>query len=350
MFLDDELKDLFEAPKELLIERPFANRRHVVILGAGASKQAFPNGDAAGNRIPLLDELVETICLGGVLGQSHIAWKGLNFEAVYSKLHQADPNSSVLKAIEGRIREYFGGFSLPNTASLYDFLVVSLQPKDLIATFNWDPFLLEAYERNDGFVPLPQIVHLHGCVALGYCSEHRVYGRVGRACPTCGSRLAPMSLLYPVEKKNYAADPLIKDQWNILRRALSEAYTVTIFGYGGPKTDREALEMLKRGWNTGNKRSWETSEIIDIRNEYELRNFWNKSVKNHSFIYTEDYFSSNIARHPRRSCEALYIPKIYGRLVEDFPLPRVESLQDLHEAVQAHVSAEQRLARTKSSV
>ena len=49
--------------------------------------------------------------------------------------------------LEATIREYMSSFELPNKATIYDFLVLSLTSKDLIATFNWDPFLVQALSR-----------------------------------------------------------------------------------------------------------------------------------------------------------------------------------------------------------
>jgi hypothetical protein len=37
---------------------------------------------------------------------------------------------------------------LPEEATIYDYLVLSLRSPDIIATFNWDPFLYQAFERN----------------------------------------------------------------------------------------------------------------------------------------------------------------------------------------------------------
>jgi hypothetical protein len=34
---------------------------HVVLLGAGASLAAFPNGDANGNKLPLMNDLIATV-------------------------------------------------------------------------------------------------------------------------------------------------------------------------------------------------------------------------------------------------------------------------------------------------
>lgn len=46
--------------------------------------------------------------------------------------------------------------------TVYDQLLVSLRPTDAVFTFNWDPFLFDAYKRNHLAVALPPIFFLHG--------------------------------------------------------------------------------------------------------------------------------------------------------------------------------------------
>ena len=60
---------------------------HVVILGAGASRQAFPDGDNNGKRLPLMRDFVETLELDAVLTKYKIEYEGKNFEEVYSDLY-----------------------------------------------------------------------------------------------------------------------------------------------------------------------------------------------------------------------------------------------------------------------
>lgn len=55
-----------------LIENPADCRPHVVVLGAGASLAAFPNGDAQGRRLPLMRDLAELIGLAPVFTSAGI--------------------------------------------------------------------------------------------------------------------------------------------------------------------------------------------------------------------------------------------------------------------------------------
>jgi hypothetical protein len=53
-------------------------RPHVVILGAGASLQAFPDGDRKGQRLPLMYELVEVVGLRSVSEQQGIGYREIS--------------------------------------------------------------------------------------------------------------------------------------------------------------------------------------------------------------------------------------------------------------------------------
>jgi len=67
--------------------------------------------------------------------------------------------------LDSAVRKYFGALELPDEPTFYDYLVLSLRPKDAIITFNWDPLLIQAYKRwrHLGRV-LPDLIFLHGNV------------------------------------------------------------------------------------------------------------------------------------------------------------------------------------------
>lgn len=44
---------------------------------------------------------------------------------------------------------------IPERPTIYDQLLLNLRPKDLIATFNWDPLISQAYKRNKDEFDLP---------------------------------------------------------------------------------------------------------------------------------------------------------------------------------------------------
>jgi hypothetical protein len=66
------------------------DRPHVVILGAGCSRAACPNGDANGAKLPVTDDFLDTLqSLKPLLKAAGIPVDARNFEAVYSDLHRS---------------------------------------------------------------------------------------------------------------------------------------------------------------------------------------------------------------------------------------------------------------------
>lgn len=51
---------------------------------------------------------------------------------------------------------------------------------------------------------------------------------------------------------------------------------ITIFGYSAPKTDIEALTMIKNAYGNYNERPLEQFEIIDIRDKDEVISSWSE--------------------------------------------------------------------------
>jgi len=301
---------------DLAIDRP-----HVVILGAGASRAAFPDGEANGKQLPLMDDLVKTLNLVPIILRYGITYANENFEQLYSAIHDSG-NEILAAALEKHVYEYFDSLELPPWPTLYDHLVLSLRGKDLIATFNWDPLLWQALIRNKHIASLPQAVFLHGSVSIGYCRHHRGYGPKGHNCPNCSRRYDDAKLLYPVTRKGYSDDSFIGSQWDTLRSCLEDAYVLTIFGYSAPSSDAEAIQLMKEAWGPPGKRGLEQIEIIDRKEEDELRETWKPFICEQHYGTTKSFYDSWIAKHPRRSCEAVWGEKMeMVDFVDDQGLP-----------------------------
>lgn len=253
------------------------NRPHVVILGAGASCAAIPNGDKFGKKISAMSGFIEKLGLSDILSEVEIITKSDNLEDIYMELDERsktdDKYSQVKDKLEKKIRAYMLDFKLPDNPTIYDYLVMGLTSKDLIATFNWDPFLVQAIGRTLRYTDnVPQVAFLHGNVAVGYCKEDNIMGNVGQLC-RCGKLLEPMKLLFPIKNKDYNSDVAIQKSWKNLSNALEVAYMVTIFGYSAPKSDYEAVKMLKKAWGSVEDRNMEEIELIDIRGNNKLPGF-----------------------------------------------------------------------------
>jgi hypothetical protein len=261
-------------------------RPHVVILGAGASRAACRNGDRNGRMLPVMKDLVEVCGLGSLLVSSGVDFDHNDFELLYSKL-AADPlRKQLVDQLEKKVCSYFSVLQLPDEPTIYDYIVLSLREKDVVVTFNWDPFLIQAIRRNQHVGKMPRTAFLHGNVAIRYCVKHEPILQTDCSdnCPKCHSQLRQAALLYPVTKKNYHKDSLIEKSWEFTQHALKNAYLLTIFGYGAPQADFEAVELLKSAWDPQVSEQFKTMEVIDIRQQQELSTIWRGSVRQDAHI------------------------------------------------------------------
>jgi len=131
---------------------------HVVILGAGASRAAFPSGDAKKKRLPLLVDLPDCLDLRAAITKAGFP-ASADFESIYDELATTGRSPSLKAEIESKVRGYFESLEMPDEPTLYDYLLLSLRETDLIATFDWDPFLARAFIRNRGVAAMPQRPH-----------------------------------------------------------------------------------------------------------------------------------------------------------------------------------------------
>lgn len=288
-------------------EKIYKSRPHVVLIGAGASVAAIPKGDRNGRKTSVMDGFLEKLGMSDVISNLNLVTKSQNLEDIYSEIADKKEYLEIRVELDKRIRDYFNLFEIPDEPTIYDFLILSLRKKDLIATFNWDPLLLQAYQRVSGITDnLPDLAFLHGNVFVGYCLNHKHGGILTSLCPECGEPFTPSRLLYPITQKNYNDDLFTIDNWKALRNKLSKAYLVTIFGYSAPKTDIEAIDILQNAWGNIDKRNMEDFEFIDIKSEDVLIETWKSFVHTHHYTYTDNFFGSSLAKFPRRTTEELF--------------------------------------------
>lgn len=299
---------------------------HIVILGAGASKAAFRRGDPNGRIVPLMCELKNCLNLGPLLKDHKLCCEDANFESFYDDLVSSGKHPELVRKIEARVQGYFSRLSLPDKATIYDYLVLSLREKDLIASFNWDPFLVLAWRRNRRTAKLPRIVHLHGNVEMAACLECRAKDFKGNICLKCKKSMQPTPLLYPVKHKNYSAYPFIEAEWNELRYFLKHNYFLTIFGYAAPETDVEARGLLLNSWKDNPTFELAQIEIIDTKPEAQLIKTWKDFFCSHHYGISKSIWNSYLFRHPRRSCEALAMATLQISPWQDNPFPKTTSL------------------------
>lgn len=288
----------------------FPGGGHIVILGAGASiASTLLDNEKNGKRLPSMNDLPKVIPMADLINKVPKHLYSDNFETLYSNLYCDNPNNPILSVMNDRVYDYFASLSLPDKPTIYDYVVMALRFKDLIVTFNWDPFLYQAWCGNRNHGSRPMIRFLHGNVAVGYDEQDLKAGPAGAYRKLDMHYLKPTPLLYPTGEKNYEEDPFIKREWIRLREALHDDKTwrVTIFGYSAPVSDIAAIKLMNDAWGTPERRNKEQFELIDIRPEEEVRAAWDSFIHTHHYDYCSDFFQSSLARCPRRTNESYFL-------------------------------------------
>ncbi|GAA4094840.1 hypothetical protein [Zhongshania borealis] len=316
---------------------------HVLILGAGASYAAFPEGDRNGIKLPLMNNLVEVIGLEGLIAKYDLKYEGENFEATYDALVHSGNYDELVSEIDHAVEQYFQQMELPDEATIYDYLVLSLRSKDIIATFNWDPFLAKAFQRNMnviGYEQMPQLAFLHGNVSIGVCNDCKSKGWRYNSCDKCQKQFGPSKLLYPVSKKDYSSDLFLESEWKNLQHHIQYAYFITVFGYSAPVTDAEAKKLMLDVWAENGTRDLAQIDLIDVKEREEVKENWKDFIVRKNYAIRDDFFDTYLAIHPRRSCDAFAMATLQQRPWKDNHFPKGVSLKDLQNWVMALVEEE----------
>lgn len=332
----------FDYTEDREIQNTSFGRPHVLLLGAGASYAAFPNGDKNGRKLPLLKDFVDILALHTLVKEAGFDPPYNDFEAIYSAIALDEGKKKIREEIDFLVLDYFEHLELPDEPTLYDRMVLSMRPKDVIATFNWDPFLWNAARRNRKHGGTPCLLFLHGNAAIARCENCETVQVKNRPCSSCGRELKTIPMLYPVSQKNYNSDPAIAGHWRTLQRALKVAWAFTIFGYSAPKTDIEAISLLKDGWGEKNDRELEEIEIIDILKEDQLRSSWKEFIHTHHYTTVKTFNESYIGSHPRRSCEALWSMLMECQFLDRYPIPDNLSFDEIYDWLKPRFEAERK--------
>ena len=291
--------------QEELIKR-IEQKPHLFILGAGATKACIPNGDKNQRPSPVMEGFLLSIGKEDILNGVHLETKSKNIETIYSELYEKDQYISKVKEIENAIVEHFSDMKIPDNPTLYDYLVLSLRSKDCIATFNWDPLIVQAYERVRSITTdLPQLVFLHGNVSIGLCKKCKTYSPLKFCiCPKCHSKLEPMPLLYPVKNKDYSRHWGIKGFWETLKPYLQDAAIVTIWGYSVPTSDEMAKNIMLEAFSSS-FRKLDQIEVIDTADPNSIADKWKEFSRetNYHIQVVKSLSDTLLWDFPRRSIE-----------------------------------------------
>lgn len=296
---------------------------HIVILGAGASKAAVPV-DKNGLSVPLLSNIHTLLDLTNDIRElGYTDDIPDNFETFFSNISESGNYPELTKRLEGRVRNFFKRLQIPDEITLYDYLILSLTKKDAIISFNWDPFLMQAYRRNINVGNLPQLIFPHGNVGVGLCNECKVKGYADCLCPNCLKALSDMKLLYPVKKKNYYDGNIIENEWILAKNYLSHAAGITVFGYSAPESDLEAYTLLKESYKQSKIDINAPFTIINLDSERDnQKKKWEDIYDNRMLAYHTSFQESILWLYPRVSLET-----IFDAILQQQPRVDVKSFQ-----------------------
>ena len=152
-------------------------------------------------------------------------------------------------------------------------------------------------------------------------------------CPICYIPFKRVPLLYPTEKKGYSENSYIKDSWDAARFFFENALMLTVFGYSAPESDQDAVDLLKNAWFETNDRMIGHIEIIDIISSDVLYERWRFFSPNRHIHLRENFDKSFIARWPRRSRQAIYVPSRCGIPCEESPLESTSDLRKMQNQI-----------------
>lgn len=99
---------------------------------------------------------------------------------------------------------------------------------------------------------------------------------------------------------------------------------LTIFGYSAPKTDLEAIKLLKEGWGNNEIRNMEQTEIINRpgSDHDALRKTWDTFIHTHHYDIHDSFYESFLAKHPPRTGEAYWNQYYEAKFISDNPVPK----------------------------
>ena len=186
---------------------------------------------------------------------------------------------------------------------------------------------------------MPRVLFLHGNAGIGVCLEHRQKGDLVLHCPNCAELLKPSRLLFPVESKDYASVVFIHVEWATLDAMLQEARWLTVFGYSAGHRC-EAVKRFGDRWSGLPTRQFDHLEVIDVADRAWLSQRWGPLAFQDHLMLEKDFYSSILARYPRRSCEVKRKISSTGGFVAENRIPRSATSGKLDDWLSPLLSAE----------
>ena len=109
-----------------------------------------------------------------------------------------------------------------------------------------------------------------------------------------------------------------------MQEYLRACFMFTVFGYSAPKTDVEAIALMKDAWGEVEARALEQTEIITRpgADHDALRETWDPFIHTHHYDIVESFFESWLGHHPRRSGEAYRNQFLDAKFIDNNTVPQ----------------------------
>jgi hypothetical protein len=315
--------------------------KHLVILGAGSTIATIPppRGDKNGMCAYTLNNFLSDPFFADFLSTLDRIYRNLNVEELCEKMYSED--EVLYHKFEALIRKKYSLLELPDSFSILERLIMSLNADDAILSFNWDDLIIQAYNRAQEYIPsvlLPKIGFPHGNAQACYNKN-----RYGSKRNPNNQNLFDSPLNMPINELTYKDDLFIKSQWKLLDFYIRNCQMITFFGYRGPVSDKDDLnhmvDILKKNQICGK------IEIIDKTKEeaFEVAKNLQSLVR-----ITEskadccgDFYESRIAQYPRRTLKSLdnynYHPTIVPKMNRRDFLNKIRTLiEEEQTAIEHH--------------
>ena len=276
--------------------------KHLVILGAGSTIATIPNGDKNGEESYTLANLLKDKTFTSFLEKVQRNFSTNDVEDLCKQLYKED--RPLYYEFESLVRKKYARLELPEEFTILDRLVLSLTSNDAIVSFNWDDWVIQAYQRMSDYVPeemRPILAFPHGNAQTVYNNKHYTSKRI---VTSPGWFDSPLNM--PVDEIDYKSDVFINSQWHILDFFMRNAQMITFFGYRGPDSDEQDLKHLDELF--AKNEICDKIEIIDKDQEsaVEVAKRLERFKMQPNWLYPcADFWHSTIAKYPRRTLSVL---------------------------------------------
>lgn len=122
---------------------------------------------------------------------------------------------------------------------------------------------------------------------------------------------------------------------------MREAFAFTVFGYGAPSSDVDAVSLMRDAWKAKSSRELNQIELVDLKSKSEVRAKWRDFFTTQHCTVVQTFNESFIGRWLRRTCEALFQPVAYGKWAKQPPPVHLMSFRDIEKWLAPLIAAQE---------